>query len=174
MFFFGDFSIYLKDWLTYSVGNNRPSELCYKFGISNDLTQMVYFPTWLIDVTVTGLLFWIYLFSMTLVFYNVFPSNGKFWSCCCLSFHNFPINSKQDALLHCIAYDYSYADWNGLRDHLRDVTREDIFKLSASAEASEFCEWVQVRIDVYIPHQMYQGQTSLISMVFTFCCCHSW
>ena len=29
---------------------------------------------------------------------------------------------------------------------------EDIFKLGDSAAASEFCEWVQVGIDVYIPH----------------------
>ena len=32
----------------------------------------------------------------------------------------------------------------------------DIFTLSASAAASEFCEWVQVGIDVYIPHRKYQ------------------
>ena len=32
----------------------------------------------------------------------------------------------------------------------------DIFKLSASAATSEFCEWVQVGIDVYIPHGRYQ------------------
>ena len=32
----------------------------------------------------------------------------------------------------------------------------DIFKLSASAAASEFCEWVQVGTDVYIPHLKYQ------------------
>ena len=41
-------------------------------------------------------------------------------------------------------------------DYLRDNTWEDIFKLSASAAASEFCEWVQVGIDVYIPHRKYQ------------------
>ena len=29
-------------------------------------------------------------------------------------------------------------------------------KLGASAAASEFCEWVQVGIDVYIPHHKYQ------------------
>ena len=39
---------------------------------------------------------------------------------------------------------------------MRDVPWEDIFKLSASAAASEFCEWVQVGIDVYIPHRKYQ------------------
>ena len=61
---------------------------------------------------------------------------------------DFPINSKQDTLFHCVAYDYSRADWDGLCDHLRDVPWEDIFKLSASAAASEFCEWVQVGIDV--------------------------
>ena len=65
---------------------------------------------------------------------------------------DFPTNSQQDAPFHRIAYDYSRADWDGLRDHLRDVPWEDIFKLSASAATSEFCEWVQVGIDVYIPH----------------------
>ena len=69
---------------------------------------------------------------------------------------DFPINSKQDTPFHCVAHDYSRADWDGLRDHLRDVPWEDIFKLSASAAASEFCEWVQVEIDVYISHRKYQ------------------
>ena len=53
---------------------------------------------------------------------------------------DFPINSKRDALFHCIAYDYSRADWDGLRDHLRDAPWENFFKLSASAAASKFCE----------------------------------
>ena len=67
----------------------------------------------------------------------------------------FPTNSQRDAPFHRIAYDYAHADWDGLRDHLRDVPWEDIFKLGASA-ASEFCEWVVVGIDVYIPHRKYQ------------------
>ena len=33
---------------------------------------------------------------------------------------------------------------------------EDIFKLGASTSPSEFCEWVQARIDVYISHRKYQ------------------
>ena len=40
-------------------------------------------------------------------------------------------------------------------DHLRDVRLEDIFKLGASASPSQFCEWVQVGINVYIPHCKY-------------------
>ena len=39
---------------------------------------------------------------------------------------------------------------------MRNVPWENIFKISASAAASEFCEWVQVGIDVYIPHRKYQ------------------
>ena len=69
---------------------------------------------------------------------------------------DFPTNSQQDAPFHCIVYDYSRADWGGLRDHLRDVPWEDIFKLGASAATSEFCEWAQVGIDVYIPYRKYQ------------------
>ena len=57
---------------------------------------------------------------------------------------------------HCIAYDYSRVDWDNLCDHLRDAPWEDIFKLSASVPASEFCEWFQVGIDLCIPHRKYQ------------------
>ena len=75
------------------------------------------------------------------------------------------------SILH-YSYDYFRADWDGLRDHLRDVPWEDIFKLSASAAASEFCEWVQVGIDAYIPYRMHQA--SFISIVFcSLCCYHS-
>ena len=35
--------------LTYSGGTDRPGELCYIFSISNDLTQMLNFPTWIPD-----------------------------------------------------------------------------------------------------------------------------
>ena len=38
---------------------------------------------------------------------------------------------------------------------MTDVPWEDIFKLSASAAAREFCEWFQAGIDVYIPHRKY-------------------
>ena len=53
---------------------------------------------------------------------------------------DFPTNSQRDAPFHRIAYDYSRADWDGFRDHLRDVPRGDIFKLGVSAATSEFFE----------------------------------
>ena len=45
VFVFGDLNVHHKDWLTYSSATDRPGELCYNFYISNDLTQMVNFPT---------------------------------------------------------------------------------------------------------------------------------
>ena len=72
------------------------------------------------------------------------------------AFTDFPSHSKWYALFHRIAYGYSCADCDCLHDHLRDVPWKDIFKLVASAAASEFCEWVQVGVDVYIPHRKYQ------------------
>ena len=44
---------------------------------------------------------------------------------------------------------------------MRDFPWEDIFKFSASAATSEFCEWVQVDIDVYIPDCKYQVKPHL-------------
>ena len=69
---------------------------------------------------------------------------------------SFLSNLQWDAPFYCLAYDYSHADWDGLRDHLRAVLWKNVFKLSASAAVSEFCEWVQGGIDVYISHHKYQ------------------
>ena len=45
VFGFGDFNIHHKDWLSYSGGIVRPSELCYNVFVSNDLTEVFNFPT---------------------------------------------------------------------------------------------------------------------------------
>ena len=55
---------------------------------------------------------------------------------------DFPINSKQGEPFYRMVYDHSCPDWDGLRDHLRHVPWIYIFKVSASAAASEFCEWI--------------------------------
>ena len=70
---------------------------------------------------------------------------------------DFPINSKWHASFYCIVYYYFCADWGGLCDQLRDVSWENIFKPGAFADAtSEFCEWFQDGIDIYIAHCKYQ------------------
>ena len=45
VFVFGDFNVHHKDWLAYSGGTDQPGELCCNISISNDLTQVVNFPT---------------------------------------------------------------------------------------------------------------------------------
>ena len=83
---------------------------------------------------------------------------------------DFLINSKQDALFHCVAYDYSCGDWNGLCDHLRDVpSLNSVLLLLLVNSVSGF------RLELmYIPLIVSISQTSPISMVFSsLCCCHS-
>ena len=47
-------------------------------------------------------------------------------------------------------YSYSKADWNGLRDHLRDVPWLDIFKHDATYAAKGITEWVEIGIDYVV------------------------
>ena len=51
---------------------------------------------------------------------------------------------------------YSPADWDGHCDHLRAVSRGDMFRLGASAAAIEFCESVEYGIYAYIHTRKYQ------------------
>ena len=147
-FVVGDFNIHHKDWLTYSSGTDPPGELCYNFSISNDLTQMVNFPARIPDCdSHRPALLDLFISSDTCSAMAFPPSENSDHIVVSVSI-DFPTNSQQVAPFHCIAYDYSLADWDGLSDHLRDVPWEDIFKLGASAAASDFCEWVQVRTDV--------------------------
>ena len=53
---------------------------------------------------------------------------------------DFPSNLKADVPFHQTAFDYSHANWNGFRDHLRDFLREVNFKIGASAVASKFVQ----------------------------------
>ena len=80
VFVFGDFNVHHKDWLTYSRGTDRPGEICYNFSFSNDLTQMVNFPTWTPDCD-----------SHSPAFLDLLPLDARICSrissYCCLSFH---------------------------------------------------------------------------------------
>ena len=155
---FGDFNIHHKDWLTYSGGTDKSSKLCHNLSISNNCTQMVNFPTRITDCdSHSPALLDFFLSSDASICSTIaFPPLGNSDHVVVSVSIDFPSNSQWDALFHHIAYDYSCADCDGLGDHLRDVQWEDIFKLSASAAASEFCEWVQVGTSEYIPHQKYQ------------------
>ena len=114
------------------------------FFITNDLTQMVNFPTRIPDCDSHNPALWdLFLTSDASICSTMaFPPLGNSDHDVVSVSIDFPTNSQRDAPFHRIAYDYFCADWDGLRDHLRDVPWEDIFKLSASAAASEFCQRV--------------------------------
>ena len=118
---------------------------------------MVNFPTWIVDYdSHNRSLLDLFISSDTSIWSTMaFPPLGNSDHVVSVSI-DFPINLKQDAPFHHLAYDYSHGDWDGLHDYFRDVPWEDIFKLSASTADSEFCEWFQVGIDVYIHHCKYQ------------------
>ena len=142
----------------YSGGTDKSSELCYNFSISNDLTQMVNFPPQIPDCdSHSAALLDLFISSDASICSTIaFPPLENSDHVVVSVSNDFPSNSRQDAPFHRIPFDYSCADLDSLHDHLRVIPWEGIFKLNASATASEFWEWLQVRIDVHIPHRKYQ------------------
>ena len=123
MFVFGDFNVHDKDWLTYSDGTDRSSELCYNFSILNDLTQMVNFPVQIPDCDChSAALLDLFLSSDASICSKMaFSPLGNSDHVVVSVSIDFPINSKRDSPFHHIAFDYSCTNWDGLCDDLKDV-----------------------------------------------------
>ena len=109
MFFFGDFNVHHKDWVTYFGETDRHGELCYNNSASNDLTQMLNFPTWVPDCD--------FLKPALLDF--LLSSDASICSVIALSplgnsdlivVSEFLSNSKEDSLFHWVAHNYSRAN----------------------------------------------------------------
>ena len=116
VFVFGDFNVHHKDWLTYSGGTDQPGELCHNFSISNDLTQVVNFPTRIPDCdSHSPALLDLFLPSdASICSTMVFPPLENSDHVVVAVTIDFPTNSQRNAPFHRIAYDYSRADWDGL------------------------------------------------------------
>ena len=87
--------------------------------ISNDFAQMANFPTQVPDCdshSPTHLDFFS-SFDFSIHSTIVFPPLGNPDHVAPVSI-DFPSNSKWDAPFHHIAYNYSFADWDGLHNHL--------------------------------------------------------
>ena len=108
VFVFRDFDVHHKDCLTYSGGTDRPGELCYNFSISNDFTQIVNFPTQIPGCdSHSPALLGLFIFSDASICSTVaFPQLGNSDHVVVSVSIDFPINSKQDTLFHCTAYDF--------------------------------------------------------------------
>ena len=112
VFVFGDFNVHHKDWLTYSGGTDQPGELCYNFSITNDLTQMVNFPTRILDCDFySPALLDVFTFSDASICSTMaIPPLGNSDHVVLTVFIDFSSNLQWDALFHCIDFDYSCAD----------------------------------------------------------------
>ena len=106
MFVFGDFNILHKDWLTYSGGTDRSGELCYNFSISNDLIQMVNFPTRIPDCDShsPALLDSFISSDASICSTRAFPPLGNSDHVIVSASTDFPSYSQRDAPFHRIAY----------------------------------------------------------------------
>ena len=106
VFVFVDFNVHLKDLLTYSGGTDRPGELCSDFSISNDLTQMVNFPTWIPDCDFhSPALLDLFLSPDTSICSTMaLPPLGNSDHVVVSVSIDFTSNSQWDASFHCIAY----------------------------------------------------------------------
>ena len=105
VFVFRDFNVHHKDWLTYSGGTDGPGEFFYTFSISNDLTQMVNFPTWIPDCDYhsPGLL-GLFFSSEAIIFTAMaFPLFGNSDHVVVSVSIDFPSNSKQNVPFHHIS-----------------------------------------------------------------------
>ena len=113
VFVFGDFNVLHKDWLIYSGETDGPSKLCYNFSISNDLTQMVNFPTRIPDCdSHSPALLDLFISSDASICSTMaFPPFGNSDHVVVSVSIDFPSNAKEDASFYCIAYDYSWLIW---------------------------------------------------------------
>ena len=110
------------------------------------------------SVVLIALLFWIYLFLLLLVFALQLLSH--YWEILIMLLSQFPLtfhHIRCSISSHCF---WLFSCWLGCFLWSFDPL-EDIFKLTASAAASEYCQWVQGGIDVYIPHRKYQVKPHL-------------
>ena len=121
MFVFGDLNIHHKEWLNYSGGTDRSRELCYNFSISNDLTQVVNFPIRSQTVILIVPLDFFLSSDASICSAMAFPPLGNYDHFVVSVSIDFPSNSEWNAQLYRIAYDYYHADWDGPRDHLREL-----------------------------------------------------
>ena len=141
VFDFRDINIHHKDCLTYSGGTDRPGKPCYNFSVTNDLPQIVKFPTLILDCDFhsPALLDSFISSESNICFTIAFPPLGN---------SDHVVVSVVTSILVLIGMVFVII-WEMFNERIS-------LNSEASAAAIEFCEWVLVGMDVYIPHRKYQ------------------
>ena len=154
----GDFNAHNTEWLGHSHTTDVAGVFCQEFALAQDLTQIVDFPTQIPDC----LDHQPYLLDLFLCSnpdsctVTSHPPLGRSDHIVVSVDVKFVVKSTNEHPYHRTVYSYSKADWDGLRDHLRDVPWSDIFSHDTTVAAKELSEWVEIGIDCYIPHRKFQ------------------
>ena len=154
----GDFNAHNTEWLSHSRAIDVAGVSCFEFALAHDITQIVDFPTRIPDRDDhQPYLLDLFLCSIPdLCTVISHPPLGKSDHMVVGVDVNFVVKSANEHPYHRTVYSYCKADWDGLRDHLRDVPWLDIFKHNATFAAKEISEWIEIGIDCYIPHHKFQ------------------
>ena len=114
-FDFGDFSIHHKGYLNYyGRTDDLVNSVIFFFLFQMTLLRWSTFSIWIPDYDSYPSLLDLFLSSdASICSKMIFSPLGKSDVVVSVSI-NFPSNSKWDALFHCTAYDYSWADCDGL------------------------------------------------------------
>ena len=119
VFVFGYFNVHHKEWLTYSGGTDRLVNSAIIFLSQVTLLRWLTFLLRSQTLILTVLHFWIWFFLLTLLF--VMQWLSLHWEILIMLLSQFPLTSTKFTVrcsFHCIAYDYSCADWDGQRSSM--------------------------------------------------------
>ena len=154
----GDFNIHHIEWLTHSRDIDAAGRLCYNFALTQNLTQMVDFPTHIPDRPdcASHLLDLFLCSNPESCSISAQPPLGRSDHMVVMASMDYSIKGAKEHPFHRMAFSYASADWDGFRDYLRDVPWKSVFRCNANKASKEFSEWVQVGIDCFIPHRKFQ------------------
>ena len=154
----GDFNAHNTDWLVHSHATDAAGLSCHDFAMSQDLTQIVDFPTripdredhqpYLLDLFLCS--------NPEMCSASAHPPLGNSDHLVVSVDVDFIDKSNKEHPYHRTVFSYSNADWDGLRDYLRDVPWIDIFRHNANYAAKEITDWIDIGIDCFIPHRKFQ------------------
>ena len=131
-----------SNWLTYSGGTD------------NLVNSWTYFLLGSLTMTLTVLLYWIYLFLLVLVFVRQqFFLHQKIL----IMLSQFPSTfcHTQNRMLHCIVYDCPCADWDGFHDILEMLLGRKSLNSVFLLLLENFVSWLKLEF-MNIPHCNYQ------------------
>ena len=154
----GDFNAHNKEWLVHSHVTNTAGIFCHDFAVSQDLTQIIDFPTRIpARVDHDPHLLDLFLCSTPdKCSVSPHPPLGTSDHLVISVDTDFMVKSTNEHPYHRNVYSYRKADWDGFRDYLRDVPWQTIFGYNVNKAAKEISDWIQIGIDCFIPHRKFQ------------------